>query len=108
MGQLSRLINRIQGPRLLISNLPGSALSENDFELFGKPRDSTGVLQVLPGKRDIKRHTPTILYISLNPLIWQHQRIMAKKVTVSDCHIQNNQDIILNMTCSFSLGYICV
>ena len=79
MGQLGRLINRIQGPRILIPNLLGSALSENDFELFNKPRDSTGVLQVLPGKRDIKRHTPTILYILLNPLIWQHQRIMAKK-----------------------------
>ena len=50
-----------------------------NFELFNKPRNLTGVLQVLPGKRDIKRHTPNILYILLNPLIWQHQRMMAKK-----------------------------
>ena len=81
MGQLGRLINRIQGPRLLISNLLGSALSENDFELFNKPRDSTGVLQVLPGKRDIKRHTPLYIIESTDMAAPKNH---GQKVTVSD------------------------
>ena len=35
---MGNLINRIQGSRLLISNLPGSALRTH-VELLGKPRD---------------------------------------------------------------------
>ena len=44
MGQL---INRIPGSRLLISSLTMS----------------TCVLKALPGKLDIKRHSPSILYV---------------------------------------------
>ena len=48
---MGKLINRIPGSRLLISSL------------LGKPRVSTRVLKTLPGKLDIKRHSPSILYI---------------------------------------------
>ena len=49
---MGKLINRKPGSRLLISSLPGSALS-------------TSVLKALPGKLDIKRHSPSILYLSI-------------------------------------------
>ena len=45
-------INRIPGPRLLISSLPGSALRTH-ADLLSKPRDSTSVLETLHGKLDI-------------------------------------------------------
>ena len=64
-GSIGKLINRISGLCLLISSLPGSA-SRMHVESFGKPRDSTSVLETLPGKLDMKRHSPTqacILYI---------------------------------------------
>ena len=35
------------------------------------PRDSTSVLEALPDKLDIKRHSPSFLYISTNPAIQQ-------------------------------------
>ena len=60
---MGKLINRIPGLRLLISNLPGSALRTHDQSL-GKPRDVNKHSQRLPGKLDIKRHSPSILYIS--------------------------------------------
>ena len=59
MGQL---INRIPGSCLLISSLPGSALRTHD-EWHGKLRDVNKRSQTLPGKLDIKRHSPSILYI---------------------------------------------
>ena len=61
-----KLIKRIPGSRLLISNLPGKA-SRTLVESRGKPRDSTSVFEALPGKLDIKWHSPSILY--LPPLI---------------------------------------
>ena len=51
---MGKLINRIPGARLLISNLPGSA-SRMHVESLGKPRDPTSVLEALPGKLDIKK-----------------------------------------------------
>ena len=48
---MGKLIIRIPGSRLLISSLPGSAL-----------RTHVCVLKALPGKLDIKRHSPSILY----------------------------------------------
>ena len=53
-----KLIKRIQGSRLLISSLPGSALRTHV--------ESTSALKALPGKLDIKRHSRSILYISAN------------------------------------------
>ena len=60
---MGKLINIIPGLRLLISSLPGSS-SRMHVESLGKPRDSTSVLKDLPGKHDIKRHSPSILYRS--------------------------------------------
>ena len=57
-----KLINRIQGLSLLISSLPGLALITH-VKSLNKPGDSSSVLKALPGKLDIKRHSPSILYI---------------------------------------------
>ena len=58
---MGKLINRIPGSRLLISSLPGSALRTH-VESLGKPRDVNKRLKALPGKLDIKRHSPSIFY----------------------------------------------
>ena len=55
---MGKLKNRIPGLRLSISSLPGPALRTH-VESLGKPRD----VNVLPGKLDIKRHSPSILYV---------------------------------------------
>ena len=55
---MGKLINRIPGSRLLISGLTSSVLGMRG-ESLGKP----GVLKDLPGQLDIKRHSPSILYI---------------------------------------------
>ena len=59
---MGKLINRIPGLRLLISSLPGSALRTH-VESLGKPRDVNKVFKALSGKLDIKRHSPSILYL---------------------------------------------
>ena len=59
---MGKLINRIPGSGLLISSLPGSALRMH-VESLGKPPVSTCVLKALPGKLDIKRRSPSILYL---------------------------------------------
>ena len=58
---MGKLINRIPGSRHLISSLPGSALRTH-VESLGKLAMSTSVVKALPGKLDIKRHSPSILY----------------------------------------------
>ena len=60
-----KLINRIPGSRLVISSLLSSA-SRTHVKSRGKPCDSTSILEALPGKLDIKRHSPTssILYLT--------------------------------------------
>ena len=60
---MGKLINRIPGSRLLISSLPGSAL-RTPLESLGKLEMSTSILKALPGHFDIKRHSPSILYLS--------------------------------------------
>ena len=52
------------GGFLLISSLPGKALRRL-VESRGLPRDSACVLKADPGKLDIKRREPGILFISL-------------------------------------------
>ena len=47
---MGKLINRIPGSHLLISSLASLAMS-------------TSILKTLPGKLDIKRHSPSILYL---------------------------------------------
>ena len=59
---MGKLINRLPGSRLLISSLPGSALRTH-VESLGKPRDDNKRSQSLSGQLDIKRHSPSILYI---------------------------------------------
>ena len=54
---MGKLINRIPGLRLLISSLSGSAFRMH-VESLGM---STSVLKALPGKLDIKKHSPSIL-----------------------------------------------
>ena len=63
---MGKLINRIPGSRLLISSFPGSALRMH-VESLGKPRDVNKRSQSLaPGKLNIKRHSPSILYVFRN------------------------------------------
>ena len=59
---MGKLINRIPGSCLLISRLPGSALRAQ-VESLSKPCDVNNHSKALPGKLDIKRHSPSILYI---------------------------------------------
>ena len=54
-----KLINRIPGLLLLISSLPGLALRTH-VKSLGKPCNSTSVLEALPGKLDIRRHSSSI------------------------------------------------
>ena len=61
-----KLIKGIPGLRLLISSLPGSA-SRTHVEALGRPHDSTSILEALPGKPNIKRHSTSILYIQPPP-----------------------------------------
>ena len=55
---MGKLINRIPGSYLLISSLSSSALRMH-VESLSKPPD---VNKASPGKLDIKRHSPGILY----------------------------------------------
>ena len=59
---MGKLINRISGSRLLLSSLPGSALRSLMNRSAGLVM-STSVLKALPGKLDMKRHSPSILYL---------------------------------------------
>ena len=59
---MGKLIKRIPGLLLLISMLPGSALRTH-VESLSSLAMSTSVLKALPGKLDIKRHSPRILYM---------------------------------------------
>ena len=61
---MGKLINRIPGSCLLMSSLPGSA-SRRHVKRLGKPLDSTSILEALPGKLDVKRYSPSILYLML-------------------------------------------
>ena len=58
------LINRIPGSCLLISSLPGSAFRERMLNRSASLAMSTSFLKALPGKLDIKRHSPSILNVS--------------------------------------------
>ena len=67
MGKHGKLINRIPGSRPLISSLPRSVLRTH-VESLGKPRDVTSFLKALSGELDIKRHSPSILYLLMSGL----------------------------------------
>ena len=61
---MDKLINRIPGSCLLVSSLSGSALRTR-VESLGKPHDVNTRSQTLPGKLDIKRHSPSILNVQV-------------------------------------------
>ena len=63
MNQLGKLINRIPGSHLLISSFKIGSASRTHVESLGKHRDVNKHSQSLPGKLDIKRHSPSILYL---------------------------------------------
>ena len=73
---MGRLINRIPGLRLLMSSSQGSA-SITHVESLGKPCDSTSVLKALPGKLDIKRHLPSILFLLYRFDFYCHVEVWA-------------------------------
>ena len=55
------------GERHLVSSLPGKALRT---PVESKSRDSTSVLEVEPGKLDIRRREPVkIIYLSVYPFV---------------------------------------
>ena len=58
---MGKLIKRVPGSRLLISSLPGSAL--RTLVDMARLAMSTSVFKALPVKLDIKRHSPSILYL---------------------------------------------
>ena len=60
----SNQINKLPGSCLLILSLPGST-SRTHIESLSKPRDSTSVLEALPGNLYIRRQSPSILFILL-------------------------------------------
>ena len=57
---MAKWINRIPGSRLLISSLSGSALRMH-VKSLDKLRDVNKHSQSLPGKLDIKGHSPSII-----------------------------------------------
>ena len=59
---IGKLRNRILGSHLLISSLP-DLISRTHVESHSKPRNSTSILEAMPGKLDIKKQKPSILYI---------------------------------------------
>ena len=61
---MGKTINRIPSSHLLISSL------------LSKPHDSTSALKALPGKVDIKRHSPGILDLSV-----MHQIVLDAELT---------------------------
>ena len=59
---MGKSINSIPGSCLLISSFPGSA-SRMHVESLGKPSDVNKRFKALPVKFDMKRHSPSILYL---------------------------------------------
>ena len=68
-GTMGKLINRIPGSCLLILSFPGSALRTH-VDHSASLAMSTRILKALPDKLDIKRHSPSILYIGVQLFIF--------------------------------------
>ena len=64
---MGKLINRIPGLRLLISEVYQAGLQERMLNRRASLAMSTSILDALPGKLDIKRHSVTrsFLYFSI-------------------------------------------
>ena len=65
---MGKLINRITCLCLLISSLSGLAL-RSMLNRSANLAMSTSILKALPGKLDIKRHSPSILYLQTPDLL---------------------------------------
>ena len=57
-----KLLNRLPGSHLLIYQVYQTPLLECMLNGSANPVMSTSILKALPGKLDIKRHSPSILY----------------------------------------------
>ena len=64
-GHLFKTITRLLGECLLIYQVYLARLRERWLTSGGLPSDSTYVVKAEPGKLDIKRHSTSILFISL-------------------------------------------
>ena len=87
---MGKLINRIPGLRFDIKLL-GSA-SRVCVESLGKPRDSRSILEALPGKIDIKRHSLSILYIPefffMHVHYHDYMDLVTRKLDFVACELQ--------------------
>ena len=63
----SSFITSGPGSRLMISNVSSLAFRTH-VQSLGKPCDSTSILKALSGKLDIKRHSPSSLYLRTKSL----------------------------------------
>ena len=79
---MGKLIKWIPGLCLLILSLPGSALRTH-VESLCKPCDVNKRSQALPGKLDIKRHSPSILYL----LTQCHLTLFLPFTTIDVCSL---------------------
>ena len=61
--KIGKLMKRIPGSRRLVSSLPGSDSRTRVLNHSASLAMSTSVLKALPGKLDIKRHSPTVVPI---------------------------------------------
>ena len=61
----------------MISSLPGSG-SRTHVESLGKPGSQHSFLEALPGKLDVKRHSPSVLYLFV-----QYIKPLRKKWTIN-------------------------
>ena len=89
---MSKLINRIPGLRLLITSLPGSG-SEHLLNRSACLAMSTSILKDLPGKLDIKRHSPCVLYIYISASLAMSTSVL--KALPGKLEIKRNSPSIL-------------
>ena len=98
----SKLINWIPGLPLLISILPGFA-SRMHVETLDRPGNSTSVLEGLPGKLDIKRHSPSILYFysPINRTLCWYMIILNLKGKMKWKSNKNKNKNKVSFTCTY-------
>ena len=95
---MGKLINRIPGLRLLVSSLLGSALRTH-VESLGKPCDvNKHYEKALPGRLDIKGHSPSILFILI---LWNKSNFcgfhILLKTTIDLTHVTDAISFLCNI-----------
>ena len=103
---MGKLIDRIPGSRLLISSLPGSERMLNRSASLAM---STSVLKALPGKLDIKRHSPSILYLPQQTVMTAMPHNVCKSTNLfKDYQYTEEMELIkCNLKFSFALFSTC-